>query len=96
MSELLESAVKALNLRLGGGGIDGSVRFEIEGEGSVRIDENGASVDDGPADCTMAANSETFRGLLEGDVDPTSAFMSGALRVDGDMGLAMKLGSVLA
>jgi putative sterol carrier protein len=96
MSQLLDSAVKALNDRLNGGGIEGSVRFEIDGEGSVRIDEKGAAVDDSPADCTMSASPETFRGLLEGDVDPTSAFMGGQLRIEGDMGLALKLGSVLA
>ena len=33
--------------------------------------------------------------MLDGDVNPTTAFMSGRLKVDGDMGLAMKLGSIL-
>ena len=33
--------------------------------------------------------------MLDGDLDPTAAFMSGRLKVDGDMGLAMKLGSIL-
>ncbi|MGB4910494.1 MAG: SCP2 sterol-binding domain-containing protein, partial [Tabrizicola sp.] len=37
----------------------------------------------------------TFEGLLSGDVNPTMAFMTGKLAVDGSMGLAMKLGSVL-
>ena len=43
MSDIVEAAVKALNARLGGGGIDGSVKFVIEDEGAVRIDETGAS-----------------------------------------------------
>ena len=33
--------------------------------------------------------------MLDGDINPTAAFMSGRLKVDGDMGLAMKLGSIL-
>jgi putative sterol carrier protein len=63
----------------------------------VRIDEAGASADAGAdADCTLTANAETFESLLAGDLDPTGAFMSGRLTVDGDMGLAMRLGSLLA
>lgn len=95
MSDILQGAVKTLNEKLEGGGIDGSVKFVIEDEGSIRVDESGASVDDGEADCTMTASAETFQGILDGDIDPTGAFMAGRLKVDGDMGLAMKLGSVL-
>ena len=38
MSDITASAVKALNDRRDGEGLDGSVRFVIEDEGSVRID----------------------------------------------------------
>jgi putative sterol carrier protein len=96
MSEIVDAAVKALNVKLGGAGIDGSVRFVIEDEGAVRIDETGATADSGTdADCTLTASAETFQSLLDGDLDPTGAFMSGRLTVDGDMGLAMRLGSLL-
>jgi len=95
MSDILDGAVKTLNEKLDGGGIDGSVKFVIEDEGAVRIDESGASVDDSEADCTMTASAETFQGILNGEIDPTGAFMAGRLKVDGDMGLAMKLGSLL-
>ena len=96
MSEIVEAAVKSLNARLGGDGLDGSVTFVIEGEGALRIDAAGASADDGAAaDCTVTADAETFQSLLDGDLDPTAAFMGGKLRVEGDMGLAMKLGSIL-
>jgi putative sterol carrier protein len=96
MSETITAAVRALNEKLDGGGIEGSVKFVIEDEGSLVIDEAGARAADGEADCVMTASAETFRGMLEGEVNPTAAFMSGALKVDGDMGLAMKLGSLLA
>ena len=97
MSAIVDAAVKALNAKLGGAGIDGSVRFVIEDEGAVRIDGGGASADDGSeADCTLTADAGTFQSLLDGELDPTGAFMSGKLTVDGDMGLAMRLGSLLA
>jgi putative sterol carrier protein len=95
MSEIVDAAVKALNERVDAGELDGSVKFVIEDEGSVRIDGNGASADDGEADCTLTASAETFQSLLDGDLDPTGAFVSGRLTVDGDMGLAMRLGSML-
>jgi putative sterol carrier protein len=96
MSDNIEAAVKALSERLAGEAMDGSVRFIIEDMGSIRVDESGVSASDGEADCTMTADQETFQGILEGDVSPTAAFMTGRLKVDGDMGLAMKLGNLLS
>ena len=95
MSEIVAAAVNALNERLGGEDLGGSIKMVIEDEGSVRIDGTGASADDGDADCTLTASAETFQALIEGDLDPTAAFMSGRLSVDGDMGLAMRLASIL-
>jgi putative sterol carrier protein len=97
MSEIVDAAVAALNARLEGGGLEGAVNLVIEGEGTVRVDDAGAAAGDGgAADCTLSADAETFRALLEGELDPTGAFMSGRLTVDGDMGLAMRLASLLS
>lgn len=96
MSEVIEKAVAAINEKLAGDGFDGSIKIEIDDEGSLVIDENGASASDADADCTMSSDAETFEGILTGDVNATSAFMTGKLRVDGDMSVAMKLGSVLS
>ncbi len=96
MSEILDAAVAALNARLAGAGIDGTVKLVIEDEGAVLIDGAGARAADEDADCTLTADADTFRSMLDGDVSPAAAFMSGRLGVDGDMGLAMKLGSLLA
>lgn len=96
MSNVIEGAVKALNEKLSGETIDGTVKFIIEDEGSVLIDSDGASASDADADCTLTASQETFEEMLAGDLDPTAAFMTGKLKVDGDMGMAMKLGSILS
>ncbi|MFO7757156.1 MAG: SCP2 sterol-binding domain-containing protein [Roseovarius sp.] len=96
MSDVINAAVKALNEKMGKDGFDGNAKFVIEGEGSVVIDSAGARAGDEEADVTLTADADTFESILQGDLDPTAAFMSGRLSVDGDMALAMKLGSVLA
>lgn len=96
MSDVIEKAVAAMQARLGSDVFDGSVCFEITGEGSVRLDETGASASDADADAKLTADLETFEGLMDGSVDATAAFMSGDLQVDGDMSVAMKLGSLLS
>lgn len=96
MSDILNQAVVALNDKLGGADFSGTAKFDVEGEGAVIIDASGARVADDPADVTLSADADTFQGILSGDTNPTSAFMTGKLRVEGDMGLAMKLASVLA
>ncbi len=94
MSDILNAAVEALNARLDGG-FDGSIKFEINGEGTILVDQSGATISDGDADCTITADVDTFQGLMSGDLNPTMAFMTGKLKLDGDMGTAMRLGTVL-
>lgn len=95
MSEVLDQAVAVLNEKLSGADFDGSAKFEIEGTGAIVLDGSGARVSDDETDVTLKADAETFQSILSGDVNPTSAFMTGKLSVDGDMGMAMKLASVL-
>jgi putative sterol carrier protein len=44
---------------------------------------------------TLTAEADVFRAILEGNMNATTAFMTGKLVVDGSMGMAMKLGAVL-
>ena len=94
MSEVIEAAVAALSEKISGG-FDGVAKFVIEGEGAIMIDGDGARAGDDEADVTLTADADTFKAILDGDVNPTTAFMTGKLSVDGDMGKAMALGSVL-
>lgn len=94
MSDIITAAVEALRAKIGDT-FDGSAKFLIEGEGAIVIDGSGVHASDDDADVTLIADVDTFRGLLAGDLNPTSAFMSGKLSVDGDMGTAMKLGAML-
>ena len=96
MSDTLEKAAAALNEKLAGGAFDSSAKFAIADLGSIVLDSDGARVSDDETDVTLSADADTFEQILSGDLNPTGAFMSGKLSVDGDMGVAMKLASVLA
>lgn len=95
MSDVIDAAVKALNEKIDGG-FDGTAVFSIADEGDITIDADGARAGTSDADVTLSADAETFQAILSGDMNSTSAFMTGKLSVDGDMGLAMKLAAVLA
>lgn len=94
MSDVIDAAVETLNAKIDGG-FDGLAKFVIEGEGAIIVDSDGARAADDEADVTLTADTETFQSMMSGDLNPTAAFMTGKLSVDGDMGLAMKLGAVL-
>lgn len=95
MSDVIEAAVAALNDKIEDG-IDGSVKFVIEDEGSIIVDARGVRAGDDEADVTLTADLDTFKAMMEGELNPTSAFMTGKLTIDGDMGMAMKLGAAFA
>ncbi len=95
MSDVIDTAVAALNEKIEGG-FDGLAKFVIGDEGSVMIDSDGARAGDDDADVTLTAATDVFQAILEGDTNPTAAFMTGKLKIDGDMGMAMKLASTLA
>lgn len=95
MSGVIEAAVAALTVRLGTG-FAGSAKFVIPGEGAIMIDGTGVRAGDDDADVTMTAGAEVFEAILAGDLNPTAAFMTGKLSVEGNMGLAMQLGAQLS
>jgi putative sterol carrier protein len=96
MSDTLDKALAALKEKMGDTRPDAAVKFEFTDLGALRLDRGGARHDDGTeADCTISASAETFRALFEGSLNPTAAFMTGKLRIAGDMGVAMRMASLL-
>jgi len=71
-----------------------TVKFQFE-EGLLHLDGSGDSNvicnEDKDADATVKVSLEDFSNLLTGDLNPMTAFMSGKIKVDGDMSVAMKL-----
>ena len=46
---------------------------------------------DGPKDCEVWCTEETFMRIVRGSLGSNRAFLSGRLRISGDVGLAMAL-----
>jgi len=89
--ETLESRVDPVKAA----GLTATFRFEIDGAGNwtVDVDDGKVSVTENgsEADTTITTSSETFLKIANGEQNPTAAYMSGKLKVKGDMGQAMKL-----
>lgn len=74
-----------------------SIKFDFGGN-VLHLDGHGAenvvSTDDKEADCSVSVAQQDFADLLSGDLNPMTAFMTGKIKVDGNMGVAMKLQSL--
>jgi putative sterol carrier protein len=83
-------------------GMETVYQFDLTGEdgGVYQLHLSGgtAKVQEGegtPADCTIQMDAKDFKEMLLGNLNATSAFMTGKLKVKGDLGRAMKLQSLL-
>ena len=76
-------------------GMNNTYVFDIEGAGAwtVAIADGTIKVSEGigEADCTFSASEENFERIVAGEQNPTTAYMTGKLKIKGDMGAAMKL-----
>jgi putative sterol carrier protein len=76
-------------------GMNNSYLFDIDGAGKWKVDvqDGNVKVTEGEqdADVTITTSEETFDKIVNGEQNATSAYMTGKLKVKGDMGAAMKL-----
>ena len=80
-------------------GLDLIFQFNIEDADTYHLIVKGgtcavAQGESDDANVTLIMNSETFKGIASGETDGMMAFMSGQLRVEGDIMLATKLGEL--
>lgn len=75
-----------------------SLKFQFD-EGVVHVDMTGDSAvvtnEDKDSDTTIITSIETFNNLRSGSLNPMMAVMTGKVKIKGDMGVAMKLQSLM-
>lgn len=83
-------------------GLNATFQFELTGENGgvwhVVVADSDGRLLEGPAEnpgVIIQMSSDDFVALADGRLNPTAAFMAGKLKVKGDMGLAMRLQSLL-
>ena len=96
----LEQITEQMRSRVGtSANLRKSVKFDFGDDGAVRIDDtvSPAVVDNQniPTDCTVKVSMADFTDMATGKQNPQMAFMMGKLKVEGDMSVAMQLGSIL-
>jgi putative sterol carrier protein len=76
-------------------GMNNTYVFDIEGAGvwTVAVADGSISVSEGAsdADCTFSTSEQNFEKIISGEQNATTAYMTGKLKIKGDMGAAMKL-----
>ena len=96
---LVNTTDKMKELAAAADSLESTVKFVFP-EGAIYLDgtgeENAVSNDDKDADCTVNMTLEDLYDMLSGNLNPMEAFMGGKMQIDGDMGVAMKLSSILA
>ena len=87
----IQAVADQLRPKVESAGFERSVKFDTGDDGVILIDGSTVSTTDGPADCTIRLALDELEALVAGDLNPTTAFMTGKIKVEGDMSVAMAL-----
>ncbi|MFZ6719353.1 SCP2 sterol-binding domain-containing protein [Undibacterium sp. Ji49W] len=96
----LQACTEAIRAKVGdNSGLNATLKFDCGSEGVVFVDAvatpNTVSNENQEAACTISISLENLAALLTGQLNPMNGFMMGKLKVSGDMGVAMRLQTVV-
>ncbi len=94
MSGIIDDYIATLTPRAQGR-IKGRAKLVIADHGSVMLSETGAHRGDEAADVVLSASDAVFRNILSGAQNPIMAYMSGKLKVEGNVQRALKVSAIL-
>ena len=96
----LDECTTAIRNKVGSdSGLNASLKFDCGDDGTVYIDgkstPNSVSNDNGEADCTVGITLDNLAAMLRGELEPATGFMTGRLKVAGDMSVALRMQRVV-
>jgi len=77
-------------------GLGATLKFDLKGDGFIYIEGGSVTNEDKLADCTIIISKDNLEKLGQGKLDPAMAFMTGKIKLNGDMAVAMKLQPLFA
>jgi putative sterol carrier protein len=97
----IESATTTIKEKVGEDcGLAATLKFDCGDDGVIFLDAttvpNVVSNENNDAACTVKLALADLEAMIGGELDPMAAFSLGKLQLDGDMGVAMKLGSIIS
>ena len=95
-----ETILKSIQDRAATNGpLGAKLKFNFGNDQLIHLDgigaENIVSTEDKEADCTVTVSLADLEGVMSGSINPMMAFMTGKIKVKGDMGVVMKLQGLL-
>ena len=96
----LESITQSIRAKMGDdSGLEATLKFDCGADGVIVLDgvssPNTVSNTDAETDCTVTVSLENLQAMMDGQLNSVTGFMSGKLKVSGDMSVAMKLQRVV-
>jgi putative sterol carrier protein len=91
----VEQVADDLRPRVENAGFDRSVKLDTGADGVIVIDGNTVSTQDQETDCTIRLSLSDLEDMISGELSPTAAFMTGRIKVEGDMSVAMALSQMI-
>ena len=96
----LESITQSIRTKMGDdSGLEAALKFDCGADGVIVLDgvssPNTVSNTDSETDCTVTVSLENLQAMMDGQLNSVTGFMSGKLKVSGDMSVAMKLQRVV-
>ena len=91
----VQEIAERMRPRVENSGFERSVKFDTGSDGVIVIDGQTVSTTDSDTDCTIKLALDDLEDLVAGELNPTMAFMSGKIKVEGDMSVAMALSQLL-
>ncbi len=95
MSETEDDIPQELRERVAASDFDKVMKFDCGDDGVLVINKQEVTREDMEADCTIRISRKNLEKLMKGDLNPMTAFLTGKIKVDGDVSVAMQLQTLL-